>query len=100
MSFDFDYPYLDASKLPRFKAIEAETVKKYGPYVLAAEMSNAQYGLRFSRLREANNMRTPPSHHRIFAGYLVVRRPGGASQYETWMPDYVFEELYVAGDKT
>ena len=28
-------------------------------------------------------------------GYLVVRRIGTAGQYETWMPDQIFEELYV-----
>jgi hypothetical protein len=40
-------------------------------------------------------MKPPPgSHIHIMPGYLVVRKLGTPDQYETWMPDVVFEELY------
>ena len=39
-------------------------------------------------------MKPPPSCGRIFPGYLVVRNLGKSDQYETWMPDHVFDELY------
>jgi hypothetical protein len=98
MGFDFNHPFTDTSTLPPFEAIDSETFKHYGRQVLAVEMTNSQYDQRYQRLGVANNMRPPPSHHRIFPGYLVVRRPGQADQYETWMPDHVFIELYVAAD--
>jgi hypothetical protein len=41
-------------------------------------------------------MKPEPSHSRIFPGYLVVRKIDTKSEYETWMPDHVFEEIYVA----
>jgi len=43
----------------------------------------------------------PPSSHRhIYLGYLVVRKLGTPDQYETWMPDLVFDELYEAKGQT
>lgn len=96
MGFDFDHPLIDSSALPRFEARDAEAFKNYGLQVLAVEMTNSQYDQRYQRLGKVHNMRPPPSHHRIFPGYLVVRRPGHPDQYETWMPDHVFDELYAA----
>ena len=40
-------------------------------------------------------MKPPPgSQIHIMPGYLVVRKLGTPDQYETWMPDQVFKELY------
>jgi hypothetical protein len=39
-------------------------------------------------------MKKPPSCGRYFSGFLVVRNLGRKNQYETWMPEVVFEELY------
>jgi len=94
MSFDYERPYLDANALPRFRAIDREEARRYGEFVRACELSNTQYDQRYQRLAKQNNMRPPPSHGRIFSGYLVVRRIDQRDQYETWMPDHVFEEIY------
>lgn len=95
MTFDYDHAFLNADALPRFRALDPEEAQRYGEFVRAGELSNAQYDQRFQRLAKQNNMRPPPSHGRIFSGYLVVRRVGQRDQYETWMPDHVFEELYA-----
>jgi len=57
-------------------------------------LSNIEYKIRFGRFQRENNMKPPPSCGRIFSGYLVVRNLGTPFQYETWMPEDVFEELY------
>lgn len=95
MTFDYHRPLLPQGKMGRFVARDKETATRYGRVVLAAEMSNAQYAERHQHLAEANNMRPPPSHHRIFSGYVVVRRIGHSDRYETWMPEHVFAEIYV-----
>jgi len=50
-----------------------------------------------SRFNSSRKMQPPPSSHiHIHLGYLVVRKLGTPDQYETWMPDLVFDELYEA----
>jgi hypothetical protein len=39
-------------------------------------------------------MKPPPRCGRIFPGVIVVRNLGKKGQYETWMPEDVFEEMY------
>jgi len=39
-------------------------------------------------------MKSPPSSVRIFAGYIVVKNLDTEREYETWMPDYVFDDIY------
>lgn len=92
--YDFDRPFVDASTLPVYATIDRDVARRYGQLVRAAELSNSEYGRRYQRMSAANNMKAPPSHHRIFGGYLVVRRLGTPDQYETWMPDHAFAEIY------
>jgi len=71
----------------------------YGPVVKASQISNIDYKMRYGKLGSKQVMQLPPSCGRIFMGYVVVRKLGTQEQYETGMPDHVFEELYgVAGE--
>ena len=94
--YDFNRPYVDSSTLPVYNATDPDESAQYGRTVRATRMSNSEYGSRFSRMSKSNNMKAPPSHQRIFDGYLVVRKLGTTDQYETWMPIHVFEEIYEA----
>lgn len=93
--YDYERPYIAQSAMKSYVATDAETASEFGPSVKATELSNVEYKSRFSRLARENNMKPPPSCGRIFMGFLVVRRVGTKQQYETWMPDHVFEELYA-----
>jgi len=78
-----------------FTALPKDVALKYGKTVKAMQLSNREYKHRFSRLAGQNNMKPPPgSEIHIMPGYLVVRKLGSPEQYETWMPDHVFEEIY------
>lgn len=92
--YDFDRPFVSQKALPRYVAIDPTAAARYGRIVRATELSNVEYKIRFARLGRENNMKPPPSCGRIFGGFLVVRNLGTPEQYETWMPDHVFEELY------
>ena len=94
-SYDFNRPYVGIETLSSFIAVDTEVAKRYGKMVKAIQLSNAEYAQRFERLSNTNNMKFPPSHGRIFSGYLVVRKLGTSEQYETWIPDHAFEEIYV-----
>ena len=94
--YDFNRPYLEQDKMDVFTAIERTDAIKYGKTVKALSLSNREYKYRYDRLKKKNNMKPPPSSHiHIMPGYLVVRQLGTPRQYETWMPDTVFKELYV-----
>lgn len=95
MTYDFNRPLTDSSSLPLFVAIDAYVASDFGLKVRAMEMSNAEYDVRYKKISGTSKMKPPPSHHRIFPGYLVVRKLGTRDEYETWMPDYVFDELYT-----
>ena len=58
------------------------------------ELSNRKYGHRYSKLSRSRTMKSPPSSVRIFAGYIVVKNLDTEREYETWMPDYVFDDIY------
>lgn len=92
--YDFERPYSDASTFPEYISIDEDTSVRFGKVVRAEAMSNAEYDIRYQRLSSVRQMRRPPSHSRIFPGYVVVRKPGAKDEYETWMPDHVFEEIY------
>ena len=92
--YDFNRPYVEADSLAMYRAIDAEVAARYGKVVRASSMSNSEYAARHARLSGTNSMKPPPSHLRIFGGYLVVRRLGRPDQYETWMPGAVFDEIY------
>ena len=94
-SYDYDRPFIDQNALPFYAAVN-RAAARYGKIVRASQLSNVEYKMRFARFKKSNRMRPPPSCGRIFMGYLVVRNLGKSDQYETWMPEHVFEELYRA----
>ena len=99
--YDFNQPYLDLDSMSLFTSVRADDAWKYGKTVRAFALSNREYLHRFNKLAKENNMMPPPgSSSHIMPGYLVVRKLGTAGQYETWMPDQVFEELYEKKDQS
>ncbi|MBK6999498.1 MAG: hypothetical protein IPH35_05875 [Rhodoferax sp.] len=92
--YDYNRPFVSHMALQAYTAIDAAEAARYGKTVKAAPLSNIEYKIRFSRLGGENNMKPPPGCGRIFMGYLIVRKCDTPEQYETWMPDHVFEELY------
>ena len=97
--YDYDRPYISQDALSYYTAVDSVAAAKYGKTVKATQLSNSEYVSRFHRLGTQNNMKPPPSIGRKFSGYLVVRRMGTPDQYETWMPEDVFEELYRSEPK-
>lgn len=95
MSFGENQPLLDSSKLPLYETFDPDVIARFGASVRAIVMSNTDYAFRHRQLATKQKMMQPPSHSRIFAGYLVVRKLGRKDEYETWMPDHVFDDLYV-----
>jgi hypothetical protein len=91
--YDYDRPFIDQASLALYVARD-RAAARYGKAVKAAQLSNIEYKERFHRLKRHHRMKPPPSCGRIFMGYLVLRNLGKLSQYETWMPDHVFDELY------
>lgn len=90
-------PFIPLEQMALYSARDRDTARKYGPTVKAAEISNRDYGYRYSRFSSSRTMRSPPSSHmHIYLGYLVVRKLGTPDQYETWMPSHAFDELYQA----
>lgn len=96
MTYDFSRPFVDASQLPIYEALDVDEAAEYGQTVLATAMSNVDYAERHKKFSNNRKMMPAPSHQRIFLGYLVIRKMGTKSEYETWIPDHVFEDLYVA----
>jgi hypothetical protein len=93
-TYDQNRPYADQASMDFYTAIKKHIALRYGKKVRAMELSNREYLRRFHRLARENNMKPPPgSEIHIMPGYLVVRKLGSVQQYETWIPDYVFEEL-------
>jgi hypothetical protein len=85
---------MDKSAMAKYAATEANTAKKYGRVVRALAISNREYQHRYDKLFETREMKPPPSSGRIFPGYLVVRKLNSPHEYETWIPDHAFEEVY------
>jgi hypothetical protein len=93
--YDPNRPYFDMESMDEFIAINKEVAVRYGEKMKAMRLSNREYTHRFKRLANENNMKRPPSSHiHIMLGWLVVRKLGQSGQYETWMPEHVFDELY------
>ena len=91
-----DRPFIAVEQMQLFDAVDRDTSRLYGPKVRAAGISNVDYKVRFNKLGATRHMKPPPSCGRIFPGFIVVRQLGTPDEYETWMPDHVFEELYRA----
>ena len=94
MSCDFNRPFIKRKDFGKYSAIDKTIARRFGSVVLAAELSNKEYKIRFGKMHNEVRMRPPPSSERIFPGYLVVRRLGTPHEYETWIPDHGFEESY------
>ncbi len=94
-SFDFDRPFIDAATLPLYRALDAETASRYGAFAKAIPMANFEYTARHARFSRTASMRPPPNSARKFPGFLVVRKIGRRDEYETWMPEAVFSDLYA-----
>jgi hypothetical protein len=77
-----------------FVAIEVDTILDWGQHIRATEFSNVDYKIRFERLESRNNMKAPPRCDIVSSGYLVVGNPGAREQFEDWIPDHEFDELY------
>ncbi len=92
--YDFERPFISQDAMQTYVLTDRIVAQRYGKTVKATPLSNIEYKIRFDRLRRENNMKPPPSCGRIFPGYLVVRKLNTPAQYETWMPDDVFEEIY------
>src|SRR5262245_20616722 len=98
---DFNRPYLDLESMNFFTSVRKSDARRYGKTVRAFGLSNREYQRRFNRLGRQNNMKPPPgSEIHIMPGYLVVRKLGTRNQYETWIPDYVFQEIYQESAQT
>ena len=95
MPYDYERPYIAQLDMPRFEAKNPKVASQYGGIVRATELTNIEYRTRFLRMAQSNNMKEPPDGGKVYPGYLVVRRLGTVGQYETWMSDDVFEELYA-----
>lgn len=85
----------DPANFRSYRAIDQMTSDTSGPTVLAVELSNVDYAIRYQRLSRTHRMRAPPHPGRVLPGMLVVRRAGEAEQYEMWMPRHVFDDLYA-----
>ena len=94
-TYDYERPFVDAESIPLYEAVDAGVSARYGRRVRATKLSNIEYKIRFDRLHRTNNMKVPPGTGRIFGGYLVVRKLGSVHQYETWIPEDAFEEIYT-----
>lgn len=95
VKYDINRPFIETATMESFTARQKDVARRFGKTVKAMELSNREYKYRFQKLARANNMKPPPSSFiHIMSGYLVVRKLGWPGQYETWMPDDVFEELY------
>lgn len=95
-TYDFERPFVSVESITLYEAVDAAVSAKYGRRVRATKLSNIEYKIRFDRLSRANNMKPPPRTARIFGGYLVIRKLGTNEQYETWIPEDAFEEVYEA----
>lgn len=88
-------PFVSLEQMAIYKSKDQETTQKYGPIVRAIQISNRDYGYRYEKFSETQRMQNPPSAWKhIFLGYLVIRKLNTPNQYETWMSEDVFEEIY------
>ena len=96
LDHDFNRPFMEPTSMESYNARDKQTARRYGKTVKALTITNREYQQRFDMLADKSSMKPPPgSAVHIMMGYLVVRKLGTPQQYETWMPEDVFDELYV-----
>jgi len=91
-AYDFKRPFIKQEEMKDYISLNSEEASMFGRLVKASNLSNVEYKTRYGKLKNKIKMKSPPSCGRIFSGYVVVRKLGLKDQYETWMPDHVFEE--------
>lgn len=94
MGYDYSKKYMDKWAMDSFAALDMETAGRYGKLVQAVYISNREYQHRYDKLKDSRTMKPPPLSGRIFPGYLVIRKLGTKQEYETWIPDEAFQEMY------
>ena len=94
MPYDYQRPFVERNGLREYVATDRTVSRRYGSVVIATELSNKEYKIRYDRLHNEHQMKPPPSSLRIFPGYLVVRNLGTPHEYETWIPDHAFDDIY------
>jgi hypothetical protein len=95
MPHDFTRPFISVAEMESYTAIQNEIAVRYGRVVKAILISNREYSHRHAKLSSQHKMMPPPgSVMKIYPGYLVVRKFGTSEQYETWIPDHAFDEMY------
>ena len=93
-AYDNCRPLTSQKLTESFVAIDVTTKLDHGQHVGAIELSSFEYKIRFGKLQVRNNMKVPTVCESDVPGYLVVGKPGTRKQYETWLPDHIFEGLY------
>lgn len=83
-----------ANRFMSFVAINVDALLDHGQHVRAIELSNVDYKIRFDRLGIRNNMNAPPDCQNFTSGYLLIGKPGARNQFEDWLPDHEFENIY------
>ena len=83
--------------MDKYIATDGDVSKRYGR-IRAIPISNCEYQHRYDKLSESRKMKPPPLSGRIFAGYLAIRNLDSETEYETWIPDDAFEEIYAKAD--
>ena len=71
--YDYRRPFVERTGLREYVATDGIVSSQYGSVVLATDLSNKEYKIRYERLHKDQRMKSPPSSLRIFPGYLVVR---------------------------
>ena len=85
---------ISIESMDKYISRNKETANQFGKVVKATYLTNIEYKTRYNRLSDEHRLKDPPSCGRFYPGVLVVRNLGSKQQYETWMPETVFEELY------
>lgn len=80
-AYDYARPLISQESMSLYVATDRYTASRYGKTVKAADISNVEYKIRYSKLKSENNMKSPPSCSHIFPGFLVVRNLGENCQY-------------------
>ncbi|OCH26147.1 hypothetical protein A6E13_20025 [Aliivibrio fischeri] len=94
MGYDHSKKYIDVNAMETYVSIDNEITKLYGKTVKAMEISNIDYKQRYLKLNKSRRMKSPPSCGRIFLGFVVVRNLNTKKEYETWIPDIAFGDMY------
>ena len=94
MAYDYNRPFIERKDLAKYLAVDETVARRYGSIILATELSNVEYKIRFGRFHNDHRMKPPPGTGRIFPGYLAVRKLGIPQEYETWIPDHAFDDIY------